>query len=91
MKMNKARITAHYNTGCFCDKPELTEGIPFPTEPRFNFKKEAKALAAKIGVVDLQFSHGSYRSATALLHAPCVHHADQIVGFDWSVVYSVPA
>ena len=84
---SKCKITCGYQTGCFCqfdgDLPTFPDGEPFRTEPRFNFKKEARVYAAKQGLTIVEWN--KYKSALATYPAPCPHRPVQFLRLSWAM------
>ncbi len=83
--MTRAKIIVTYQTGCFCqfdgELPTFPDGEPFSTEPRFNFKREARAYADKHGLTIVAWN--KYKSATASYPAQCKHRPVQFLRIAW--------
>ena len=81
------KITCNYQTGCFCqfdgDLPKFPDGEPFSTEPRFNFRKEARTYADKHGLTIVEWN--KYKSALATYPAPCQHRLVQFLRISWGL------
>ncbi len=89
MTSTNVRIVATYQTGCFCsfdgDLPTYPAGDPFSTEPRFNFKHEARIYAKKHGLEIVSWN--KYKSALARLAQGCPHRTEQFLRLSWELAY----
>ena len=82
-----AKIISSYQTGCFCshdgDLPRFPDGEPFDTEPRFNFRREARNYAAKHGLEIVAWN--KHKGATARLAKACPHRSEQFLRLGWEL------
>jgi hypothetical protein len=85
MIADEVRIGAEYSECCFCARPALGPGIAVPYRPRFEFARGARELARTLGLEG--FTLNKYKSASAVLPAPCAHRARQGVRITWKLIY----
>ena len=79
------RITASYQTCCFCDKKQYPAGPPVQYYPRFQFRKAAKEYASVHGLTIVSWGHNGDKSALAETNEACVHFPNNRVRLDWNI------
>lgn len=80
-----ARIVASWQTCCQCNyaRGNTPPGETFSTEPRFNFKREARLYAKHNGMKIIAWN--KYKSALAMLPVACPHRDEQHVRLSWEL------